>query len=313
MDRKSLARATDSSDAPTPGYLYLDIAKSAAISPKACQDTVHYLLKRLQNKNHNIKFKTLKIIAKVAENPATRGQFKQLVCTNPQLVGLMRDASTFRGPPDPLRGMAIYERVHEAAKETLSAIYSDSGPNGNESGGMGMAPGMGASYGTPVSTGYGANTQYGGPGGGGGAGVSTTRMEGIGNPNYSDPRSSEQTEHRGIRNMTVTEVMGTVGETVVNMVKDPLARNAQAASPARHSGGLPGYGNQPVSFVKYSELRLFFTEALLTSLTSSRLSFCQSSVWWPTGSQPTLCCDERSMDHGVQPRAWCRATTWSRI
>ena len=29
-NRSALARATDSSDAPTPGYLYLDIAKNAA-------------------------------------------------------------------------------------------------------------------------------------------------------------------------------------------------------------------------------------------------------------------------------------------
>ena len=31
-DRTSLSRATESSDAPTPGYLYLDIARAASSS-----------------------------------------------------------------------------------------------------------------------------------------------------------------------------------------------------------------------------------------------------------------------------------------
>jgi len=224
MDRSALARATDSSDAPTPGYLFLDIGKSCATGPKACHDTIQYLLKRLQNKNHNIKYKTLKVIAKVAENPATRGQFKREVATNPQLVGLIRDSSTFRGPPDPLRGMAIYERVHEAAKEALSAIYSDSGSGPSD----GMAPGVGTSYGAPVSGGYGGASSY---SGGGGMGTGA-KMEGIGNPMFADPRLVPQNSQRGIAGMTVTEVMSTVGETVVNMVKDPLARNVQIP-PAR--------------------------------------------------------------------------------
>ena len=33
MDRSLLSRATDSSEAPTPGYMYNDIAKNAATNP----------------------------------------------------------------------------------------------------------------------------------------------------------------------------------------------------------------------------------------------------------------------------------------
>eukprot|EP00555_Chaetoceros_dichaeta_P010125 CAMPEP_0198266826 /NCGR_PEP_ID=MMETSP1447-20131203/30348_1 /TAXON_ID=420782 /ORGANISM="Chaetoceros dichaeta, Strain CCMP1751" /LENGTH=61 /DNA_ID=CAMNT_0043957115 /DNA_START=26 /DNA_END=207 /DNA_ORIENTATION=+ len=59
-DRNSLTRATESTDSPTPGYLYNDIAKSVSSSPTACSETATYLVRRLSSKqNHNIKYKCL--------------------------------------------------------------------------------------------------------------------------------------------------------------------------------------------------------------------------------------------------------------
>ena len=62
MDRGMLARATEGTDAPTPGYLYVDLAKSATANPAVCAEMAQYLTRRLQSKqNPNIKFKISRI------------------------------------------------------------------------------------------------------------------------------------------------------------------------------------------------------------------------------------------------------------
>lgn len=246
MDRTALARATEASDSPTPGYLYVDIAKSAASSPVACAETATYLTNRLSSKsNHNVKYKCLKVIAKVAESPATRGQFKRAVCQDAAAVAKIKEALNFRGPPDPARGDEIYRRVHDAAREALDAIYSDApsstGIGGGGGGMMGGSMGSGAGvYGGSGGGGVGSSS-YGAPvaqqGGGGGG----RRMEGIGNPVYGDPR-----DEKDIGQMTIGEIAGEVGRTVVNMVKDPLAKNVQVGPPVHSSGrssSMPGYGS----------------------------------------------------------------------
>ena len=224
MDRSLLSRATDGSDAPTPGYLYNDIAKNAASSPVACSEIATYLTRRLSSKhNPNIKYKCLKVIAKVSESPVTRGQLKRAVSQDPSAVGAIKEALQFRGPPDPARGDEFNERVRTAAKEALDAIYSDTPVDHGTSG---------------ISSTYGASPYGGGPPMVSSAMGNTGRMQGIGNPMYADPRLEVQ---RGIAGMTVGEVAAVAGETIVAMVKDPLARNVEVPPPRN---AMPGYGNR---------------------------------------------------------------------
>jgi hypothetical protein len=230
MDRSLLARATDGSDAPTPGYLYLDIAKNASSSPHACSEIATYLSRRLASKNnHNIKFKCLKVISKVAESPVTRGQFKRAVSQDPSAVAAIKEALQFRGPPDPARGDEIYARVRTAAKEALDAIYSDTPSSEYSGGSSALGRGIPSSYSPSPYAGGGGGASSSGPG----------RMQGIGNPMYPDPRSQAE---QGLGNMTIGEVVSVVAETVVDMVKDPLARNVEVGPPPRHSS-MPGYGS----------------------------------------------------------------------
>jgi len=228
MDRSLLSRATDGSDAPTPGYLYNDIAKNAASSPVACSEIATYLTRRLSSKNNpNIKYKCLKVIAKVSVDSMTRGQLKRAVSQDPNAVGAIKEALQFRGPQDAARGDLLNERVRTAAKEALDAIYSDTPVEQTSTSRI------------PTSS-YGASPHVGGvqPG----PPISTGRMQGIGNPMYADPRLET---HKGIGNMTIGEVVGTAGETIVAMVKDPLARNVEIPPPRQgHSGG--GYGGVSV-------------------------------------------------------------------
>lgn len=245
MDRSLLSRATDGSDAPTPGYLYVDIAKNAASSPLACSEIATYLTKRLASKNnHNIKYKCLKVISKVAESPVTRGQFKRAVSQDSAAIGAIKDALQFRGPPDPARGDEINVRVRTAAKEALDAVYSDTPSSSAEYGGGGGGGGGSVSAsGGGFSSSY-APSPYGAPGGvprgvAPGPPVSTGRMQGIGNPMYPDPRLQAQ---QGIGNMTIGDVAKEAGETIVNMIKDPLARNIEVVQPQR-SSNMQGFGS----------------------------------------------------------------------
>jgi hypothetical protein len=223
MDRQLLARATENSDAPTPGYMYLDIAKNAAGNPAVCSEIARYLTQRLASKNNpNVKYKCLKVIAKTAESPYLRGQFKRCMSQDPQAIASIKEALQFRGPPDPVRGDQPYERVRAVAKEALDAIYSDT-----------PAEHASPQFATSLSSNYGPSPhqQYGGGGGGaynsgGGAGPGgPRRMEGIGNPMFKDPRLDPQPI--GLANITIDQAVREAKETIVGMIKDPLARNVE--------------------------------------------------------------------------------------
>ncbi|KAI2506916.1 ENTH domain containing protein [Fragilaria crotonensis] len=220
-DRSLLARATEGTIAPTPGYLYLDIAKNVATSPMACQEVATYLSRRLQSKqNPNIKYKCLKVIAKVAESPVTRGMFKRTMAQDSQSMACIKEALQFRGPPDPARGDEPYQKVRTAAKEAMDAIYSDAPTSTSAS----HAGDYGNAYGAAV-------------GGHAGPPTPSTRMEGIGNPMFKDPRDPSN------QPMTAETFLREAAEAVTGMIRDPLARNVDLGPPpGPRPGAMPGYG-----------------------------------------------------------------------
>ena len=263
MDRQALSRATDSSDAPPPGYLFNDIAKSASSSPAAAQDVATYLVRRLNSKNNpTIKYKCLKVMQMVAENPLTRGGFKRVLVQDSTAVSSIKSCLGLRGPPDAVHGDAKFEKVRNQAKETLDAIYSDDPVT--TTGGMGSMSSGG--YGNPVAGGGGMGGGYGSSGygsnnlpipGGGGMGSNMggpKKMEGIGNPMFADPRIG-QDQGTGIANMSVGEVLKTAKEGFKGIIKDPLARNVPGATMGANGvqpGTMPGYGSSSVRFVCFA-------------------------------------------------------------
>ena len=52
-------KATASDDSPIPGYMYGEFAKQTLASYEACRQLEEYLLKRIVNKNPNVKLKSL--------------------------------------------------------------------------------------------------------------------------------------------------------------------------------------------------------------------------------------------------------------
>eukprot|EP00569_Conticribra_weissflogii_P008605 CAMPEP_0171363788 /NCGR_PEP_ID=MMETSP0879-20121228/3584_1 /TAXON_ID=67004 /ORGANISM="Thalassiosira weissflogii, Strain CCMP1336" /LENGTH=818 /DNA_ID=CAMNT_0011871005 /DNA_START=132 /DNA_END=2588 /DNA_ORIENTATION=+ len=252
MDKSALNRATDSTSAPTPGYLYNDIAKSCSTSPQVCIETVQFLTSKLSKNNPHVKKKCLKVLAKACVHPSTRGMLKRAVFQNPTAVTAIKEATQWRGTMDAVTGDQWNVEVREAAKECLEAVYSDAGETGQSQlagggmtglggGGMGGSAPMagigGGGYGGPAGGGYGG-PMGGAPGSGVGGGG--TKMEGIGNPMYKDPRLSG-----GTGSSTFTGMAAEVGGAVLNMIKDPLARNIGTAPPQSGIGGYGGPNARP--------------------------------------------------------------------
>ena len=72
-------------------------------------------------------------------------------------------------------------------------------------------------------------------------------MQGIGNPMFADPRLQQHPKPHlaeKIAGMSLGEVVGTVGETVKNMIKDPLARGIpDVRLGTMPIPGMPGFGS----------------------------------------------------------------------
>ena len=217
MDRQALSRATDSSDAPTPGYLYVDLSRIVSSNPNAAKDTASYLLTRLRHKNHNVKYKALRLIHKLAAvHPP---YFQRSVTVDPEFIKEIKEHLHYRGPPDPLRGDEIYSRVRNEAQECLDALYREHEKPESVIPSAGAAN-SGSSY-AMGSVSSSSMPQY---------GNSSGRMQGFGS--HPDPRLEVQ--ESGLSLQKVTKLATEIGGAVVGMIKDPLAKNvAPMQSPSR--------------------------------------------------------------------------------
>ena len=253
-DRNDLARATEQSSSPTPGYLYNDIAKQSASSPSISSEILSYLLRRLAKNNAHVKYKTLKTISMVSSNPNSRGIFKRIVVQDTQAISDIKGCLNYRGKPDAVHGDELFDRVRVQAKETLDAVYSDEPSSSQmQMGGMsggGIGSSSGGGYGQSSGGGYSGGGAYGGSGGGGyGSNMQNQsslpsgpkRMEGIGNPMFKDPRM-DQPNGKSIGEMTISDVAAAAVEGFKGIVKDPLARNVPAVNNAHRPGGYNGGG-----------------------------------------------------------------------
>lgn len=230
----------------------MDLAKAATGNPGACQDMATFLTRRLASKqNPNIKFKCLKVLSKLCDQ-VPRNAFRRCVAQDHEGINAVKEAMNYRGQPDPVRGDEPNQKVRIAAKEALDAVYREAPSSevasmamGGNGGGGGMAP----DYGGPAPYQQQQHQQQYAPGGGAYNGQQSNRMQGIGNPRYSDPRLDPR--YNGDQPISgVQAVLRETGEVLVGMIKDPLARNIGPPAPRQgHSGNLPGYGAPQVRVI----------------------------------------------------------------
>lgn len=75
MDKALLTRATSKEDAPTPGYLYGEIARMTQHSYDTSNKVMDLMISRVKNKHHTIKYKALQVIKHICREG--RADFKR--------------------------------------------------------------------------------------------------------------------------------------------------------------------------------------------------------------------------------------------
>nr|XP_036853068.1 AP-4 complex accessory subunit tepsin [Manis javanica] len=115
-----LLKGTSDDDVPCPGYLFEEIAKISHESLGSSQCLLEYLLNRLHSGSGRVKLKVLKIMLHLCAHGSP--SFLLILKRDPTFI---QEAAGFAGPPDPLHGSSLYQKVRAAAQVLL---FSDTWP-----------------------------------------------------------------------------------------------------------------------------------------------------------------------------------------
>uniref|UniRef100_A0A8D2CQY9 AP-4 complex accessory subunit Tepsin n=1 Tax=Sciurus vulgaris TaxID=55149 RepID=A0A8D2CQY9_SCIVU len=115
-----LLKGTSDDDIPCPGYLFEEIAKISHESLGSSQCLLEYLLNRLDSSSGHVKLKVLKILLYLCDHGSS--SFLLILKRNSALI---QEATVFAGPPDPLHGNSLYQKVRAAAQDLGSTLFSD--------------------------------------------------------------------------------------------------------------------------------------------------------------------------------------------
>ncbi|KAL8163460.1 UNVERIFIED_CONTAM: hypothetical protein K2H54_022621 [Gekko kuhli] len=116
----TLIKSTSDDEIPCPGYLFEEIAKISHDSAGSSHCLLEYLLSRLQNNSCHVKLKVLKILLYMCTYGSSH--FLLQLKRNSSLI---QEATVFSGPPDPLHGNSLYQKVRMTAQDLASALFSD--------------------------------------------------------------------------------------------------------------------------------------------------------------------------------------------
>eukprot|EP00191_Tetraselmis_sp_GSL018_P004299 CAMPEP_0177613428 /NCGR_PEP_ID=MMETSP0419_2-20121207/21957_1 /TAXON_ID=582737 /ORGANISM="Tetraselmis sp., Strain GSL018" /LENGTH=116 /DNA_ID=CAMNT_0019110099 /DNA_START=196 /DNA_END=543 /DNA_ORIENTATION=- len=108
---RKVAEATPNDSEPVPMYLLSELQKISRESSDAPAHLGDALIRRLSHKNPNISMKALRVIKELCTGGAP--EFRRYMQRNASAV---REQTSFRAPPDPLRGEKPNQMVREAAK-----------------------------------------------------------------------------------------------------------------------------------------------------------------------------------------------------
>lgn len=118
-----LLKGTSDDDIPCPGYLFEEIAKISHESLGSSQCLLEYLLNRLDSSSGHVKLKVLKILLYLCGHGSP-----SFLLTLRRNSALIQEATAFAGPPDPLHGNSLYQKVRAAAQDLGSTLFSDAVP-----------------------------------------------------------------------------------------------------------------------------------------------------------------------------------------
>ncbi|KAF4753690.1 AP-4 complex accessory subunit Tepsin, partial [Perkinsus olseni] len=257
--------ATTADAQPTPGYMYLEIAKMtyAANGSHQLED---YLCNKIASKDDaNVKFKCLRIIRNILDPDAQVHASMDFKKRMQRRADVVKSCRMFRGPVDPLRGDAPNKAVREEAEAALKMIFNEATIGQQHQQPTAAAPysglhdrikGFGSTPGGPA----GPPPAWGGapsqqqqqplPYPGGvypGPPVSTGRMQGFGNPEFNDFNNNQQAS----AGSSIAGKVGQAAASAASVLSSAYQRwhgggsGTNAGTPPQYSGygPTPGYGN----------------------------------------------------------------------
>ncbi|XP_010904475.2 AP-4 complex accessory subunit Tepsin isoform X2 [Esox lucius] len=116
----TLMKATADDESPCPGYLFEEIGKISQESSGWSQCLLEYLLERLQIESCRVKIKVLKIFVHLCGHGSPH--FLTELRRNSTFI---QQASVYSGPPDPIHGTALYQKVRTTAQELARLLFTD--------------------------------------------------------------------------------------------------------------------------------------------------------------------------------------------
>ncbi|XP_018520811.1 AP-4 complex accessory subunit Tepsin isoform X2 [Lates calcarifer] len=116
----TLMKATADDENPCPGYLFQEIGKISHESSGCGQCLLEYLLERLQVESCHVKLKVLKIFVHLCGHGSNH--FLTELRRNSTFI---QQASVYSGPPDPIHGTALYQKVRNTAQEVARLLFTD--------------------------------------------------------------------------------------------------------------------------------------------------------------------------------------------
>ncbi|XP_015735656.1 AP-4 complex accessory subunit tepsin [Coturnix japonica] len=118
-----LLRGTADQEEPCPGFVLEEISKISRESAGSSQCLLEFLLGRLRGGSCHVKLKVLKIL----QHTCAQGS-PQFVLQLRRNAAFIREAAAFTGPPDPLHGNSLNQKVRAAAQDLASFLFSDAVP-----------------------------------------------------------------------------------------------------------------------------------------------------------------------------------------
>eukprot|EP00208_Stichococcus_sp_RCC1054_P006621 CAMPEP_0206138492 /NCGR_PEP_ID=MMETSP1473-20131121/3366_1 /ASSEMBLY_ACC=CAM_ASM_001109 /TAXON_ID=1461547 /ORGANISM="Stichococcus sp, Strain RCC1054" /LENGTH=918 /DNA_ID=CAMNT_0053531945 /DNA_START=84 /DNA_END=2840 /DNA_ORIENTATION=- len=120
---RKLEEATNGKDEPAPVYLLDEIFQEAQQGIQEVGPIVEFCLKRLTARPAIVKQKTLRLIKHLCNKGAN--EFRRAMARHSSAV---KEMTHYKGEPDPLKGDVPNQRVRDAAREALDALFgADSG------------------------------------------------------------------------------------------------------------------------------------------------------------------------------------------
>lgn len=123
-NNRKLEEATSAKDDVAPMYLLDEIAQLASGGGETAQGLADATIKRLGNRSPVVKQKALRLIKHVSNKGAS--EYRRAICKQAKEI---RELTHFKGDPDAFKGDVLNQKVRDAAKETLDAIFQATDTN----------------------------------------------------------------------------------------------------------------------------------------------------------------------------------------